>query len=100
MQTYNALSIRNSLRKPAGSVALAMAHLAVGSYDALILKPKKEKEVYDIVGGIHLMKNAGIIIKDYDWREFNIDRFKQGIIAYKPCIEQEIKKVYEECLKQ
>ncbi|HYD03442.1 MAG TPA: inositol monophosphatase [Alphaproteobacteria bacterium] len=73
-------------RRQIGSIALAMAQLASGSYDALVMKPYQKKGVTDtcdIAAGYYIMKQAGIEILDYHGKTFDYRDPGQGIIAYR-----------------
>lgn len=83
-------------REQIASIALSMAHLAVGSHDGLILDPfKKKGQMYaaDIAAGYFLMKQAGYVIKDYNLKEFDFRDPEHGIIALRPEIADKVLQV-------
>ena len=71
-------------RTSAGSIALVMAQLALGSYDALIMQPFKKNgitDTCDIAAGYYIMKQAGINITDYHLNDYDYKSPSNGIIA-------------------
>jgi fructose-1,6-bisphosphatase/inositol monophosphatase family enzyme len=84
------------IRRQIGSIALAMAQLANGSYEGLIMRPynkKGEMDVCDIAAGYYIMKQVGLEITDYYGSKFNYKNPENGIIAYNPKIRETVDKI-------
>ena len=71
-------------RNQMGSVALSMAQLAAGSYDGLIMYPYKKNgltDICDIAAGYYIMKQSGILVKNYELKDYNYRDPNHGIVA-------------------
>jgi myo-inositol-1(or 4)-monophosphatase len=81
---YVPLLKNEGLRTGNGSVALQMAQLASGSIQGLVLTPRDKggaSNICDVAAGYLIMKQSGIIIKDYDLNEFDYKKPSNGLIA-------------------
>ncbi len=75
---------RVSLSHPTGSVALQMAQVAAGIYDALILPPHQKDgitDIADMIAGYHLMETSGVIILDNNLEAFDYKKPYNGLVA-------------------
>lgn len=76
-----------SKRHQVGSVALAMAQVAAGVHQGLIASPYQkdgQNDICDIAAGYYLLKQAGLVVKDYNLDEYNYKKPSNGIIAMTP----------------
>jgi fructose-1,6-bisphosphatase/inositol monophosphatase family enzyme len=69
-----------------GGVSLFMAQTAAGIYDAFhapaYLKDGAN-DIADMLGGIHIMKQAGMNVVDYDGNKLDLDTVNNGILAWR-----------------
>lgn len=85
-----------SVRKQTGSIALAMAQLAAGGYDGLIMPPKTKSHSYDIAGGLPILKGAGYLTLDAKLNELDWEKPINGMIFLKPSIADKFLKEWRE----
>lgn len=64
-----------------GSIALAMAELAAGTYDANISGCIGKGNSYDVAGGLYLMQQAGVRVYDIKGKPFTQHNGSNGMIA-------------------
>lgn len=76
-----------------GSIALSMAQLAAGAYEAIVLTPYEKDgkgDTADITAGYHLLKSAGYTITDRFGNPYDYQQPSKGMIAVLPEYEKEV----------
>jgi myo-inositol-1(or 4)-monophosphatase len=66
-----------------GSIALNLAHTAIGTYDSIILFPKGVSSSWDFAAGTYLLQSANFQISDVSNQPFNFRIPTNGIMATK-----------------
>ncbi|MGV8169113.1 MAG: inositol monophosphatase family protein [Candidatus Nanoarchaeia archaeon] len=104
-EKYSALLENASRRTQTGSFALLMAQVAAGVHQGLIAKPYNkgsQNNTCDIAAGYFIMKQAGMKIKDYDFREYDYKKPGNGILGGTSEFMSELKSVsknYQEAVE-
>ncbi len=72
------------LSRRSGSIALAMAHTALGIHDVMVLFHERVGNVWDIAAGTYLLQCTNHQITDIEGNPFNHHQPHNGIIAIQP----------------
>lgn len=72
------------------SIALAMAKLAAGVSDGLIVKPKRFSS-WDVAAGYHMLRTKGFDVTDIEGNPFDYRNPRNGIIAIRPDIDEKVR---------
>lgn len=67
-----------------GSIALALAHTALGVYDSTIIYNEKASNVWDVAAGIYLLGCTGHQISDSKGNPFDVYNGSKGLFALGP----------------
>jgi fructose-1,6-bisphosphatase/inositol monophosphatase family enzyme len=84
-------SIRNlfpqkeyAIHKRNGSIALCMAELAAGNYDAMVDLKEGMGDIWDIAAGYALLRDTGCTVLDGKGNPYDINNPNRGTIALRP----------------
>lgn len=69
-----------------GSIALGLAELAAGNYDAQVSAEIGKGNIWDVAGGYYLLKATNCEVFDYHGKPFNYQEGSNGVLAFRPGI--------------
>jgi len=79
-----------SVTEKGGSIALAMAELAAGNYDAMISRDIGKGNSWDVAAGYYLLQCNDVVVYDRELKPFDYNNAQNGLVAVRKELQGKI----------